>query len=46
LIYLNLSWIKSLGFKKIEIFGAKLGAYSREDLLTTADYEMLVIAEK
>ncbi|MBS3902623.1 MAG: class I SAM-dependent methyltransferase [Dethiobacter sp.] len=43
----EITWLlKSLGFKKIEIFGAKLGAYSREDLLTTADYEMLVIAEK
>ncbi|MCL5982667.1 MAG: class I SAM-dependent methyltransferase [Firmicutes bacterium] len=38
--------LKSLGFKKIEIFGAKLGAYSRENNLTKADFEMLVIAEK
>ncbi|MBT9172629.1 MAG: Demethylrebeccamycin-D-glucose O-methyltransferase [Syntrophomonadaceae bacterium] len=43
----EITWLlKSLGFKKIEIFGAKLGAYSREDQLTTADYEMLIIAEK
>lgn len=38
--------ISSLGFKKIEIFGAKLGAYSRDDKLTTEDFEMLVVAEK
>jgi 2-polyprenyl-3-methyl-5-hydroxy-6-metoxy-1,4-benzoquinol methylase len=36
--------LKTLGFTIIEIFGAKLGAYSREDKLTTEDYEMLVIA--
>lgn len=43
----EISWLlKSLGFVKIEIFGAKIGAYSRTDKLTTEDYEMLVIAEK
>ncbi len=43
----EITWLlKSLGFKKFEIFGAKLGAYSREDQLTTADYELLVVAEK
>jgi 2-polyprenyl-3-methyl-5-hydroxy-6-metoxy-1,4-benzoquinol methylase len=43
----EITWLlKSLGFKKIEIFGAKLGAYSRNDKLTTEDFEMLVIAEK
>lgn len=43
----EISWLlKSLGFVKIEIFGAKIGAYSRTDQLTTEDYEMLVIAEK
>ncbi len=30
----------------IEIFGAKLGAYSRNDRLTTEDFEMLVVASK
>ena len=41
------TWLlKSLGFNKIEIFGAKLGAFSRKDKLTTEDFEMLVIAEK
>jgi SAM-dependent methyltransferase len=38
--------LKSLGFNKIEIFGCKLGAFSRNDKLTTEDYEMLVVAEK
>ncbi len=43
----EISWLlKSLGFKNIEIFGARIGAYSREDKLTAEDYEMLVIAEK
>ncbi|MDZ4196995.1 MAG: class I SAM-dependent methyltransferase [Candidatus Izemoplasmatales bacterium] len=43
----EITWmLQSLGFKKIEFFGAKIGAYSREDKLTTEDYEMLVIAEK
>ncbi|MCJ7820957.1 MAG: class I SAM-dependent methyltransferase [Bacteroidales bacterium] len=43
----EISWLmKSLGYKKIEIFGAKLGAFSRNDKLTTEDFEMLVIAEK
>ena len=43
----EITWLlKSLGFSKIEIFGAKLGAFSRNDKLTTKDFEMLVIAEK
>jgi len=43
----EITWLlKSLGFKKIDIFGAKLGAYSRSDKLTTDDFEMLVAAEK
>lgn len=43
----EISWLlKSLGFNKIDIFGAKLGAFSRADILTTDDFEMLVIAEK
>lgn len=43
----EITWLlKSLGFDKIDIFGAKLGAFSRSDKLTTEDYEMLVIAEK
>ncbi len=43
----EISWLlKSLNFKTIDIFGAKLGAFSRNDKLTTEDFEMLVIAEK
>jgi 2-polyprenyl-3-methyl-5-hydroxy-6-metoxy-1,4-benzoquinol methylase len=43
----ELTWIlKTLGYKKIDIFGAKLGAYSRNDQLTTEDFEMLVIGQK
>jgi 2-polyprenyl-3-methyl-5-hydroxy-6-metoxy-1,4-benzoquinol methylase len=43
----EITWLlKTLGFTKIEIFGAKLGSFSRNDKLTTEDFEMLVIAEK
>lgn len=43
----EITWLlKSLGYKKIEIFGAKLGAFSRDDKLTTEDFEMLVVAQK
>jgi len=43
----EITWLlKTLGYKKIDIFGAKLGAYSRNNKLTTEDFEMLVVAEK
>jgi len=43
----EITWLlKTLGYTKIEIFGAKLGAFSRKNKLTTEDFEMLVIAEK
>ena len=43
----EITWLlKSLGFTKIEISGAKLGKFSRNDKLTTEDFEMLVIAER
>ena len=43
----EISWLlKTLGYTQIEIFGAKLGAFSKNDKLTTEDFEMLVIAEK
>lgn len=43
----EITWVlKTLGYKKIEIFGAKLGAFSRNDKLTAEDFEMLVVAEK
>jgi SAM-dependent methyltransferase len=42
----EITWLlKSLHFGTIDICGATLGAFSREDKLTTDDYEMLVIAE-
>lgn len=43
----EITWLlKSLDYKQIDIYGAKLGVFSRDDKLTTEDYEMLVIAEK
>ncbi|MFA7578296.1 MAG: class I SAM-dependent methyltransferase [Candidatus Muiribacteriota bacterium] len=42
----EITWLlKSLGFIKIDIYGAKLGAFSRNDKLKTDDFEMLIIAE-
>jgi len=43
----EISWLlKTLGYTKMGIFGTKLGAFSRNDKLTTEDFEMLVVAEK
>ena len=43
----EITWmLKCLGYTRIDIFGAKLGAFSRDDKLTTEDFEMLIIAEK
>ena len=42
----GLDSLHRLNFKTIDIFGAKLGAFSRNDELTTENFEMLVIAEK
>ncbi len=43
----EITWLlKTLGFTATDIFGAKLGAYSREDRLTSEDYEMLVVAKR
>jgi len=43
----EITWLlKTLGYKQIDIFGVKLAAFSRNDKLTTEDFEMLVIAEK
>ena len=43
----EITWLlKSLNFKTIDIFGAKLGAFNRKDKLTTEDFEMLIIAGK
>jgi 2-polyprenyl-3-methyl-5-hydroxy-6-metoxy-1,4-benzoquinol methylase len=41
----EITWLlRSLGYAKVDIFGAKLGAFSRADKLTTEDFEMLVVA--
>ena len=43
----EITWmLKTLDFKTVDIYGSKLGAFSRSDKLTTEDFEMLVIAEK
>lgn len=43
----EITWLlKSLGFSEIDICGCKLGAFNRNDKLTTDDFEMLVIAHK
>lgn len=42
----EITWLLgSLGFGRIAIHGARLGAFSRDHLLDPADVEMLVIAE-
>lgn len=42
----EITWLlKSLNFNKIDICGCKIGEFSRNDPLTTEDYEMLIIAE-
>jgi 2-polyprenyl-3-methyl-5-hydroxy-6-metoxy-1,4-benzoquinol methylase len=43
----EISWyLESLRFKEISIHGCHLGNFSRNHILTTDDFEMLVIAEK
>jgi SAM-dependent methyltransferase len=43
----EITWmLKSLSFRTVDIFGAKLGAFSRGDKLTTEDFEMLVVAKR
>ncbi len=43
----EITWLlKSAGFRTSEIFGARLGAFSKNDNLTTEDFEMLIIAQK
>ena len=42
----EITWLlKTLNFRTIDIYGAKLGAFSRNDKLSTEDFEMLVLAE-
>jgi 2-polyprenyl-3-methyl-5-hydroxy-6-metoxy-1,4-benzoquinol methylase len=43
----EINWyLKSLHFNSVDIYGCKIGTFSRHDPLRTDDYEMLVIAEK
>jgi SAM-dependent methyltransferase len=43
----EMTWLlKSAGFNRVDIFGCPLGAFSRDNPLTTGDFEMLVVAEK
>lgn len=43
----EITWLlKSAGFRESEICGCRLGAFSRNDKLSTEDFEMLVIAIK
>jgi len=43
----EITWLlKTLNFKSVDIYGAMLGAFSRNDKLSTEDFEMLIIAEK
>ena len=43
----EIKWLlKTLGFQRVDIYGAKLGFFSRNNKLTTEDFEMLVIAKK
>jgi 2-polyprenyl-3-methyl-5-hydroxy-6-metoxy-1,4-benzoquinol methylase len=43
----EIRWLlKSAGFGTVDIFGCKLGAFSRKDPLIPDDFEMLVIAVK
>ena len=43
----EITWLlKSLNYVSIDIYGAKLGAFSRNDKLTSEDFEMLVVANK
>lgn len=37
--------LRTLNFSNINIFGCKIGNFSRDDVLTTEDFEMLVVAE-
>jgi SAM-dependent methyltransferase len=43
----EITWmLKTLGFGTIDIFGAPLGEFSRENPLRTSDFEMLVVGMK
>lgn len=41
----EMTWLlKSLGFRKVEVFGCPTGNFSRENQLTPDDFQMLVVA--
>ena len=43
----EMQWLlKTAGFARADIFGGRLGQFSREHVLTPDDFEMLVVAEK
>jgi len=43
----EITWLlRSINFRTVDIYGATLGAFSRNDKLTTDNFEMLVIAQK
>lgn len=43
----EIAWLlRTAGFSRVEIFGCRLGQFSREHPLTPDDFEMLVTAEK
>jgi 2-polyprenyl-3-methyl-5-hydroxy-6-metoxy-1,4-benzoquinol methylase len=43
----ELRWLlQTAGFAKVDVFGCRLGQFSREHALTPDDFEMLVVAEK
>ena len=43
----EMRWLlQTAGFAKVDIFGCRLGQFSREHVLTHDDFEMLVVAEK
>ncbi len=43
----EMHWLlRTAGFSKVEIFGCRIGQFSREHSLTHDDFEMLVVAKK
>ena len=43
----EMRWLlQTAGFAKADIFGCHLGQFSREHVLTTEDFEMLIVAER
>ena len=43
----EITWLlKSLGFKETGIYGCRQGAFSRDEELTTEDFEMLIVTKK